>query len=1023
MNHNDNHNTLSRKRAKRREDAALSDLLASLMDYTPTIPDELVEHCFAKSGSQCPDARLIRLVAVATQKFVADVASDALQHCKARQAAVVKDQREKQQNDKRLILSMDDLSQSFREYLQRWAIIKKQFGNLNLEGTSTASQLSEAQLETRSALFSALDMPNKTLTAGFTNNPGLTTACSNSALISWLRQGRIASVQTQNQPQQGPSTSVSDKNQPQPGPTTSVPTTALPAQTEGSSTSVSANNQPQKGPITALPSQNLSREGTVASVQVPNQSQQGPVTTKTLPQASSAAGQIKKPAVKSLSILDATAVATGARIAGEREAKSLLKAAQSKNAIRIMTSGASSVKHVMPRVTSSQSEVHSNVQHVDLTTEPVSSPVATSSTLHPGSSNAVTSSPTVEGPVNEEEPEAAGEDKGSVSDSLPRETIPENRACVPQNDTGEAVDKNKPAVSNQESDLKNHEGEIRVSMSDSLHKEPVQENGACMPQNEPVEKDPLVLSFEGQELLYEAAEEGSVTSLLELIQRDRLLLDRVLVNYTTETPLHVAAMLGHTDFVKEIIHRKPEFTRELDSRNSSSLHLASAKGNPLHLAAMKGQIDVLKELVQARPDAARITMAWGETIFHLCVKYGQFESLKLLIEVMDDHEVVNAKDDYGMTILHLAVSYKQIETVKFLLFTSSIEVNAVNANGFTAMDVLAQSRRGLKDFDIAESLRDAGALRAAEISHPGPGIGGKRDSLMVVAILIATMAFQAGLTPPGGLWQDDPAPALAPGGNSQGNNETEEYTNFDNQIQSKLNPLLPNGRRNSNEIGIGEFLQHDEAASSPFPRGISSPIMEELTTISTRNLSVDPNQQIWRSHSLIRIRRKKQSKKKHNSWLERKRTALMVVASLIATMAFESGVNPPKGMLQEVNKVPYKKTSEFIKYNTMGFLASLTVILLLIGGLPLRSKFIVWILTVIMWIAIASMVLAYSIALHILLASYGWKNYPKTQIAVTSLFWYGVLAFLLLSHAIRLAFKVAKYARKSCRRSSPFALT
>ncbi|OMO90639.1 Transcription initiation factor TFIID, 23-30kDa subunit [Corchorus olitorius] len=59
---------------------------------------------------------LIRLVAVATQKFVADVASDALQHCKARQAAVVKDKRDKQQKDKRLVLTMDDLSKSLREY-------------------------------------------------------------------------------------------------------------------------------------------------------------------------------------------------------------------------------------------------------------------------------------------------------------------------------------------------------------------------------------------------------------------------------------------------------------------------------------------------------------------------------------------------------------------------------------------------------------------------------------------------------------------------------------------------------------------------------------------------------------------------------------------------------------------------------------------------------------------------------------------------------------------------------------------
>ncbi|KAH0894806.1 hypothetical protein HID58_057235 [Brassica napus] len=99
--------------AKHEDDAVLTEFLGSLMDYTPTIPDDLVEHYLAKSGFQCPDVRLIRLVAVATQKFVADVASDALQHCKARPAPVVKDK--KQQKDKRLILTMEDLSKALRE--------------------------------------------------------------------------------------------------------------------------------------------------------------------------------------------------------------------------------------------------------------------------------------------------------------------------------------------------------------------------------------------------------------------------------------------------------------------------------------------------------------------------------------------------------------------------------------------------------------------------------------------------------------------------------------------------------------------------------------------------------------------------------------------------------------------------------------------------------------------------------------------------------------------------------------------
>ncbi|THG08690.1 hypothetical protein TEA_025491 [Camellia sinensis var. sinensis] len=116
-----NHNQQSSD-GRHDDDTVLSDFLASL-NYTPTIPDQLVEHYLAQSGFQCPDVRLIRLVAVATQKFIAEVATDALQQCKARQAAVVKDKRDKQQKDKRLILTMEDLSKALRESICNWHIV------------------------------------------------------------------------------------------------------------------------------------------------------------------------------------------------------------------------------------------------------------------------------------------------------------------------------------------------------------------------------------------------------------------------------------------------------------------------------------------------------------------------------------------------------------------------------------------------------------------------------------------------------------------------------------------------------------------------------------------------------------------------------------------------------------------------------------------------------------------------------------------------------------------------------------
>ncbi|KAK6257098.1 hypothetical protein QUC31_000557 [Theobroma cacao] len=337
---------------------------------------------------------------------------------------------------------------SASQLAQRWTIIKKRLGNLNVEGNSTIPQLSEAQLATRSALSLALDMPDKNLTSACPSNPALKTTSSNSALPSTsgeasvpaqsqFQQGNIASVQAQNLPQQGHIASVQGQNQSQQGPITSV----------------SAHNQPQKGPITSVPAQNLSQQGPVASLQVSNQSQQGPMITKTSPGSSGSTLKsrvgLKKPPAKSFSstgsILDATAVAAGARIGGPKAAASLLKAAQSKNAIHIMTSSGSSAKPLMP-------SVKSPIQRVEHT------PSASSSSLNVSiqQCNTVTSSPTVDGTLKEEL-DAAGENKSFMSDGLPKELVKENGACVSKNEQGEGVREDKPAVSNLESESKNLE--------------------------------------------------------------------------------------------------------------------------------------------------------------------------------------------------------------------------------------------------------------------------------------------------------------------------------------------------------------------------------------------------------------------------------------------------------------------------------------------------------------------------------------------------------------------------------------
>ncbi|KAF4365812.1 hypothetical protein F8388_014459 [Cannabis sativa] len=457
-------------------------------------------------------------------------------------------------------------------------------------------------------------------------------------------------------------------------------------------------------------------------------------------------------------------------------------------------------------------------------------------------------------------------------------------------------------------------------------------------------------------MLYEAAQEGNVTTLRQLLKQDKLILDRLIVinnNGFTETPLHVAAMLGHADFVREIITYKPELAKEVDAWHSTPLHLAVAKGhletvkvllmlvddrenlcfawdgegrNPMHLAAMRGRLDVLRELLKVAPEAGRINLKdRNETILHVCVRHNQLEALKLLVSAMDgDYQFVNAKDDYGMTILHLA-------TVKFLVTNTRVEVNATNTNKFTTFDILAQSQRSEKDFDISESLRSVGASQTIDQSlltkkhihhhhHHGNSnnqkenqedktakkseswLSRKRESLMIVASLIATMAFQAGTTPPGGLWQES-----------------------------------------SPSQSISQVTQHD--------------------TIIDRIIADSPS-----------------------------------VFDHLAGEAIIASYHDKK-FLYHI----------YLFCNTVGFVGSLSIILLLVTGLPFCRRFWMWILTVTLWITLTAMTLTYVVAIWVAAPEKDINNIVKYLISYLILIWAGVMAVIVVLHTIRLIIKLLKW--------------
>ncbi|KAJ3259132.1 Transcription initiation factor TFIID subunit 10 [Boothiomyces macroporosus] len=97
------------------KEEALSSTLLMLDEFAPIIPDAVTDYHLARGGFQTDDVRIKRILALATQKFISDIATDAIQFARVRQQAMqAKDRKTKV--DKKTVLTMDDLSAAMAEH-------------------------------------------------------------------------------------------------------------------------------------------------------------------------------------------------------------------------------------------------------------------------------------------------------------------------------------------------------------------------------------------------------------------------------------------------------------------------------------------------------------------------------------------------------------------------------------------------------------------------------------------------------------------------------------------------------------------------------------------------------------------------------------------------------------------------------------------------------------------------------------------------------------------------------------------
>ncbi|XP_059641312.1 ankyrin repeat-containing protein BDA1-like [Cornus florida] len=261
-----------------------------------------------------------------------------------------------------------------------------------------------------------------------------------------------------------------------------------------------------------------------------------------------------------------------------------------------------------------------------------------------------------------------------------------------------------------------------------------------------------------------------------------------------DTPLHIAASMGHTHFAVEMIRLMPSFGRKLNPDGFSPLHLALRNGHaetvmrlinidsdlirvqgkegitPLHYVAEKNDFSLLAEFLCACPASVQDLTVRGETAVHVAVRNCSYDAFKVLFKWADktDNEVVlKWKDEDGNTALHVAAYTNQREVVKLLLKTVGRGVIEKNMLGLTAHDLTSDGeiRKMLASrsctnsacipysTDLADFIKTEGLPNLCNIKRLKSN--DLRNTVLVVATLVATATYQVSGTPPTGIFKDD----------------------------------------------------------------------------------------------------------------------------------------------------------------------------------------------------------------------------------------------------------------------------
>ncbi|CAL4911340.1 unnamed protein product [Urochloa decumbens] len=294
----------------------------------------------------------------------------------------------------------------------------------------------------------------------------------------------------------------------------------------------------------------------------------------------------------------------------------------------------------------------------------------------------------------------------------------------------------------------------------------------------------------GEPPLEMAAREGLVLVVEKIVNHPRV--PQRFQEHVRGTALHLAVLGRHIRIVEVLLEKRPELIDLTDSGGNNALHYAAQRNNagavkillnermdlaykrnheqqsPLHVAVHYGSTEAITALLRCCPDVAEMADNNGHNAFHASVISGRTNALRCLLRCVRPKEILNHVDKNGNTPLHLAASMSHINSALLLLYDRRIDPCILNRDGQTARSLLEiKGEMDTYEWYLWKQLKRQEAIRCRNQRIPPVTFGrAARASVqealkqsvgtqLVIATLVATVAFAATFTMPGGYSQTD----------------------------------------------------------------------------------------------------------------------------------------------------------------------------------------------------------------------------------------------------------------------------